>query len=249
MAPRPRSAGDGIRAAALDLLLGGRCAGCGRPGPILCADCTELIMDQPVRRHRPDPVPPGFPATWVAASYEQVLPAVLSAYKEHGVWGLGTVLARRLWLSVAATTLAGWPDGGRVVLVPMPSRAAAVRARGLDTTTALARRVSRLAARQGWQLPTTPVLRFTRAVSDQAGLGVGGRARNLAGALVSRTAARGGPMPYAIVCDDLVTTGASLAEAARALRAGGFEVLGGATLAATPRRRPDTPAADHDRNR
>jgi predicted amidophosphoribosyltransferase len=39
-----------------------------------------------------------------------------------------------------------------------------------------------------------------------------------------------------VIVDDLVTTGASLAEAARALRVAGAEVIGAATVAATQRR-------------
>jgi orotate phosphoribosyltransferase len=46
-----------------------------------------------------------------------------------------------------------------------------------------------------------------------------------------------------IVVDDVVTTGASLAEAVRALRNGGAEVVAAVTVAATPRRtaRTDEP--------
>jgi predicted amidophosphoribosyltransferase len=42
-----------------------------------------------------------------------------------------------------------------------------------------------------------------------------------------------------ILVDDVVTTGSSLTEAVRALRAAGHEVLGAATLATTRRMRPD----------
>ncbi|MER7228144.1 hypothetical protein ABT370_33940, partial [Streptomyces rubradiris] len=59
-----------------------------------------------------------------------------------------------------------------------------------------------------------------RAVADQAGLDAPGRRANLAGAL--EVTAGGGPLlgdgRRVVLVDDLMTTGASLAEAARALR-------------------------------
>ncbi|MGL5862887.1 MAG: ComF family protein, partial [Phycicoccus sp.] len=81
------------------------------------------------------------------------------------------------------------------------------------------------------------VLRHTRRVADQAGLGRADRAANLAGALA--VAPRKRRLVTGAVClvvDDVVTTGATLTEAARALGAAGARHVVGAAAAATPRR-------------
>jgi predicted amidophosphoribosyltransferase len=76
-------------------------------------------------------------------------------------------------------------------------------------------------------------LEHRRRVADQAGLSAADRAANLSGALQARFDLRG---LRVIVVDDVVTTGATLAEAARALRAAGAEVTAAAVIAATARR-------------
>ena len=73
-------------------------------------------------------------------------------------------------------------------------------------------------------------------MSDQVGLDAGERSDNLTGALaVPFGGARlltAGPV---VLVDDLMTTGASLAEAARAVRAANGLVSGGAVIAAAVR--------------
>jgi predicted amidophosphoribosyltransferase len=111
-------------------------------------------------------------------------------------------------------------EAGPLLLVPVPSARRAVRERGHDA----ARRIALAAAgelrRTGTEARALPVLRQWRAVADQSGLTARGRVANLAGAL--EVAAGGGRLlegGRAVLVDDLMTTGASLVEAARALRA------------------------------
>ena len=106
-----------------------------------------------------------------------------------------------------------------VVLVPVPSARWAVRARGHDPVRRMALAAAGELRRTGTPARVAAVLRQRRAVADQAGLDARRRRANLSGALeVAAGAGRllgTGPV---VLVDDLITTGASLAEAARALR-------------------------------
>ncbi|MFF4830868.1 ComF family protein [Streptomyces sp. NPDC001315] len=234
-----------------DLVLPAECGGCGRPRTVLCAECRAALSGAAPSRVRPVPEPPGLPLVHAAARYADEARAVLLAHKERGALALtgpiGTALAGavRSGLREAGTRLhgavadmgGGWEANGadrEVLLVPVPSGRRAVRARGHDP----ARRIALAAAgelrRTGTPARVLAVLRQRRAVADQAGLNSRQRLDNLAGALAVVSGAGrllgGGPV---VLVDDLMTTGASLAEAARAVRA--------ATAQAAARGRP--PAA------
>jgi predicted amidophosphoribosyltransferase len=118
------------------------------------------------------------------------------------------------------------------VLVPVPSARSAVRRRGFDATWAMAAGAARRLRGDG-NVRAGRLLVQRRAIQDQAGLGAAERAANLRGGFRATSSATDAVV---IIVDDVVTTGASLSEAARALRVAGVPVLAAATVAATERR-------------
>jgi predicted amidophosphoribosyltransferase len=87
------------------------------------------------------------------------------------------------------------------------------------------------------QVRVVPALRHVRTVTDSAGLGAADRVANLSGAFaVGRRWQRSLAGTEVVIADDLLTTGATIAEATRTLRGGGAVVVGAATVAATVRR-------------
>jgi len=218
--------------AALDLLLGGCCVGCGRPGRALCAGCAALLPGAG-RPAWPTPVPPGLAAPWAADEYAGTVRAMVLAHKEHGVLSLGGPLARLLALAVDAAEVPA-----PLVLVPVPSRPSTVRARGHDPTRAMTARAARLVG-----ATAVPLLRTRPGLADQAGLDAAQRAANLAGSLHCpspglRRLARRHPRARVVVCDDVVTTGATAREAQRALESVGVRVAAIAAVAGTRRNWP-----------
>ncbi|RKN39841.1 ComF family protein [Streptomyces hoynatensis] len=215
------------------LVLPTECAGCGGAREVLCEPCRALLRAGPARRVRPVPEPAGLPPVYAAVRYADQGRAVLLAHKERGALMLAGPLGRALALSVRAACVQG-PQAaapGRVLgLVPVPSARAAVARRGHDPVRRIALAAAGWLRREGLAVRVRPVLRQRRPVADQAGLGARQRAVNLAGALAVRPGALAAGEPVVLV-DDLVTTGASLAEAARALREAGGLPLGAAVVA------------------
>lgn len=223
---------------AVDLLLGGACVGCGRPGRPLCQACAALLPTGS-RPAWPDPVPPGLAPPWAAGEYDGTVRAMLLAHKEHRVLVLRRPLARLLAAAVAG--LLDETPPGAVVLVPVPSRPGATRSRGHDPTSALTGTAARMLRAAGHDVAVCSLLRSRRGVVDQAGLGAAERAANLFGSMRCRPGplrrlATGHVRARFVVCDDVLTTGATTREAQRALEAVGLTVAGVVTVAATRRR-------------
>ncbi|QNO37006.1 ComF family protein [Protaetiibacter sp. SSC-01] len=210
-----------VREALLDavaLVLPVACAGCGADGRELCDACrARLRAAEPVRT-----VAPGGIRVFAGAAYGDLVQRVVLAAKD-GRTGLATPLAGLLTAAVAlAVDDEAVPDAAEACAIP--SSRAAFRRRGYDP-------VRLVLARAG--IRHVRVLRPARPHRTQKGLARDDREANLRGVHRAR-----GPLDgrVFVLVDDVVTTGATLAEAARAIRHAGGEVVAAVAIAATPLR-------------
>lgn len=226
-----------------DLVLPRDCGGCGTAGPAVCPTCADALRG---------PIVMPAPGRVAAAEYAGVVRGMLLAFKERRrldlTRPLGAALARAAWaLAAEPAGSAGSAEAGVVpasqvkpplVLVPVPGRRAAVRRRGFDQVARLCGAAARDLRGRGVDVRVARVLRARRRGADQAGLGAAERAVNRAGAFTVVAGASPAAGGIVIVVDDIVTTGATLTEATRALRSGDWAPVGAAAVAATPRRAP-----------
>jgi ComF family protein len=180
--------------------LGSACPVCALPtqGGNICGQCLNR--------------PPPFEATIAAFSYAFPVDRLIHALKYQGrlplaEWCADAILARRRRSGAAASTL---PQR----LIALPLAAERQRERGYNQAQEIARTIG---SRAG--IPCLPHALFrVRATPPQAALPWTERARNVRGAFECEISLSGLSI---ILVDDVMTTGASLAEAARTLKTAG----------------------------
>ena len=207
------------------------CAGCRGAGGPWCPSCAASLVG-PAAYADLRPWPEGLPPVTAASDYAGPLREALVAFKDHGRWSLRTALGSSLAVAVAGLLVDLPPrDVVRLTLVPVAGSPGSVRARDGDHVRELAEVAARELRRAGAEVRVRPGLAAVRGRADQVGLGRAARAANLGGAMRARRGAE--ELAGVVLVDDLVTTGATLAEASRALRSAGCRPLGAAVVAAT----------------
>jgi len=162
--------------------------------------------------------PPAFDWARAGGLYAGPLRDAVQRFK----FGRRPALARPLAALVLEQCAAAVP--ARAVLVPIPLARERERERGFNQAALVAERVARgLGAplRERW-------LARTRATAPQTELDAVERRANVRGAFVASTAAAGADV---VLVDDVLTTGATAGECARALRAAGAASVGLLTVA------------------
>ncbi|MCD7895988.1 MAG: ComF family protein [Planctomycetaceae bacterium] len=225
------------------LFMAPRCRGCGEPllchaSPFLCADCSEKVA-----WIGPGACPGcGYPAGpyarhsencyrcrdgWmrldgaaVAAHYADGAKEIVTRLKYRGELELADPIRRVMTARHRTSHFFGQTD----VVVPVPLHAKRQRERGYNQSALLARAV---AADAGLPLDDGAIVRIRETV-PQIHLQRETRLVNLVGAFASRRSLAG---KRVLLVDDVMTTGATMAACAEALRDGGARAVYGLVFA------------------
>lgn len=233
----------------LDLLFPIECLGCGREGFWLCQDCSRRLRfgggndtNRTTTAGRAKGLKtPALDGVFVAGDYDDALLAdMIKKFKYHFLTALGKPLADFLslyWsgqLALLDLQNSGSISGGQSknpiaikdipLIIPVPLSRKRRRWRGFNQAEILAREFA-----AGFSYPLSYGLKRIKHRRAQASLSEAERLKNLSGVF-----AYSGPNldgRTIILIDDVVTTGATLNEAALTLRAQGAEKIYGLVLA------------------
>lgn len=189
-----------------NLFLPSNCVICARLPKPLCDECFDALPFESKQVHR------GELGGQSIGEYRDEFATVIIAFKERGQRSIGTLLGKELARRLIR------PDAQ--ILVAAPS----ATARGFVPAEVIAGALAK-----SWTMPVAR-LRVRPGVRDQSQLHRGDRLVNLVNRIWS-------PLPLTgkrvLLVDDVVTTGATLTEMARAVAVAGGEPVGFITVAET----------------
>ncbi|MBI3831812.1 MAG: ComF family protein [Planctomycetes bacterium] len=249
---RTRALTSGVFESAAGLLYPPHCMACGLPLEVhgngaICGACAGKVLWVGADRCRRcgeragagrgsveacpacERRPPVFVAQSCAvAQYDDPLRALILGLKFSGSLQALPLLARLLAQRVHDTQMLEGLDAKQTALVPVPMHRREFAARGFNQ----AEEVARLAAKHLGIRVETGLLRKLRPTRPQATLGADARRENLRDAFAAdaKKAARYA-QGCAILVDDVMTTGSTAGECAKALRAAGVQEVRGAFVA------------------
>ena len=200
-----------------ELIFPSRCLGCRQLGIGICSQCRASWHPH-IYRSNVFASGISFPV-YSAVAYSPVAQKVLLGAKEAALHDADQLIHQALTHSLAYF----YSEIGIADLVPIPSRKINTRKRGRD-----------FILEQTYELSQQPsvqvraILSHARRVKDQTTLNSRSREINLSQSMKCANQVEPSNIPV-IIIDDLVTSGATLREAGRALSAAGYKVIGAVT--------------------
>ncbi len=189
------------------------CHGCRAALPKADGQCRRCALELPTTVDlcgRCQQHPPPFDHAWAAFSYQPPVSALIGDFKFHG-----SLTAGRLLAELAAESLAAQDAERPQLLVPVPLHWRRLWRRGFNQAEWLCRDLSPHLGR----LPWANLLERPRATPHQAELPADKRGGNVRNAFKVRSLPDG--LNHVALVDDVMTTGATLAECARVLKRAG----------------------------
>lgn len=200
-----------------ELIFPSRCLGCRQLGIGICSTCRASWHPH-IYRSSISTVNYSFPV-YSAVAYSPVAQKVLLGAKEGALHDADRLIHQALTHSLAYF----YSEVGIADLVPIPSRKMNTRKRGRDFILEQTYEVSRAPL-----VRVRAILTHSRKVKDQTTLNSSSREINLSQSMRCANREESSNIPV-IIIDDLVTSGATLREAGRALHGAGYTVIGAVT--------------------
>ncbi len=172
--------------------------------------------------------PPAYSRLVAAIEYSYPGDMLIQRFKEGARLDYAGLFARRLWSRLQTHSRVCQTKASLSALVPIPSSQSALKRRGFNPASELARELARLSGyplRQEWLIRT-------REACTQKTLDARARRDSVEGLYACQRAV---PFVWVGLVDDVVTTGSTMHTAARALLSAGAAGVVGLAAAHTPR--------------
>ncbi len=197
------------------------CDCCGLPLNQATVDSDKCICGDCLQHPKP------FQQTRCALLYQNPTNHLMHLFKQQAQWQLGHLLCD-LWLQQNAH-LASDAVINNGVLVPIPSHTSRITKRGYCPSQFIAEHLG-----QHLGIEVKPLLNNQRLTAPQKSLNRAQRLRNLDDVFICRTNTLCPTSTRIVLIDDVITTGATVIAASRALNAAGFYDIHTWALARTP---------------
>lgn len=202
----------------LDLIFPPACVTCGSVGAYICPKCfTTLTFYQgPLEIALPHS---SVDALYSCTKYEGTSRNLIHTFKYRSCFALSTFISSIMRRAI--------PEPQVDFLVPVPLHKTRQRERGFNQSELIAKKLG-----ERWEIPMCKALKKVRKTSSQAELDKFARIENLSDAFVIE---QDFPKNSSVaLIDDVTTTGATLSECAKILKANGAQKVIGITFAHTP---------------